>query len=67
MPPGAGLAPEVVAFDEFMAAHGQWGGWVREDHEAFEAILKECGGDYAQVSSAVFFFGAPFETAFGAG
>ncbi len=45
---GGALAPEVVAFDEFVRERGEWGGWERDDHEAFEGVLRACGGDYTQ-------------------
>lgn len=38
----------MVEFDAFVEEHGEWGGWEREDHEAFESILKACGGDYTR-------------------
>ncbi|KAF5834800.1 hypothetical protein DUNSADRAFT_8441 [Dunaliella salina] len=40
------LAPEVIEFEEFLAKHGETGGWHPDDHAEFVNILKACGGDY---------------------
>ncbi|KAG2496248.1 hypothetical protein HYH03_005846 [Edaphochlamys debaryana] len=50
---GGSLAPEVRAYDDFMAEHGPTGGWDPEDHEEFLAVLKSCGGDYAHTVAIV--------------
>lgn len=43
---GGALAPEVVAFEEFVAATGgDAGGWDPEDHAEFVRILKVNGPD----------------------
>ena len=43
------LAPEVVAFDDFVIVNGgDCGGWEKDDHEEFVNVLKACKGDYTQ-------------------
>jgi hypothetical protein len=42
----------VVEFNEFVAAHGECGGWEAEDHAEFVAILKSVKGDYTQAVTA---------------
>jgi hypothetical protein len=41
----------VVEYEEFMAQHGETGGWDPEDHEEFVRILKACAGDYVQATN----------------
>ncbi|KAK9814260.1 hypothetical protein WJX72_003050 [[Myrmecia] bisecta] len=47
---GGGLLPEVLAMDDFMDRHGEFGGWQAEDNAEFERILAACRGDYSHAT-----------------
>eukprot|EP00775_Hariotina_reticulata_P002663 gene2663-2963_t len=47
------LPPEVIAYDSFLARHGNTGGWHPDDHTRFLSVLRRCKGDYAAVLGCV--------------